>query len=104
MVGIGAEGSDAEFAAILNYLAKNYGAGNASPSSPGPAASLAVPPPSESPNDAGAPGGTRTAEAQALEDRKNSKRSTPVRRSRQQKNGPRTVTIPAANASRRSRS
>ena len=71
MVGIGAEGSDAEFAAILNYLAKNYGAGNASPSSPGPAASPAVPPPSESPNDAGAPGGTRTAEAQALEDRKN---------------------------------
>jgi quinoprotein glucose dehydrogenase len=32
MVGLGAEGSDAEFAAILNYLAKNFGGGNSNAS------------------------------------------------------------------------
>ncbi len=70
MVNLGAEGSDVEFGTILNYLVKNYGAGNSNPSVPGPAPATA-PPPTPSPNGAGAPGGAPNPEARALQDRKN---------------------------------
>ena len=35
MVNLGAEGSEAEFTAILNYLVKNFGSGNANPATAG---------------------------------------------------------------------
>jgi len=62
MVDLGAEGSDAEFTAILNYLAKNYGAGNASPSLTGPTPTVPLSP---------APGGAGKPDTRLLEDRKN---------------------------------
>ncbi len=43
MVNLGAEGSDTEMTAILNYLTKNYGSGNASPASGGATAATAPP-------------------------------------------------------------
>src|SRR5579859_5041179 len=43
MVNLGAEGTDTEMTAILNYLTKNYGSGNASPASGGATAATAPP-------------------------------------------------------------
>jgi len=51
MVDLGAEGSDAEFAAILNYLVKNFGAGNPKSPSTGPTPPDTPPPRTRSPND-----------------------------------------------------
>lgn len=59
MVNLGAEGNDAEFAAILNYLAKNFGSGNANPAAAGGTGLAAAPPPAEAPGAAEAPNGTR---------------------------------------------
>ena len=55
MVELGAEGTDAEFTTILNYLVRNFGAGNAAPLTPGPPTSAAVEPRAPSPADAGTP-------------------------------------------------
>ena len=62
MVDLGAEGSDAEFAAILNYLVKNYSGGTSNPSSPGPTPSSALPPRTPSPANAAALDGPRNPE------------------------------------------
>ena len=69
MIDLGAEGSDAEFSAILNYLAKNFGGGNSNPSSPAPAPSIALPPLTQSPGNASAPDGARAAEPPSRHDR-----------------------------------
>ena len=42
MVELGAEGTDAEFTTILNYLVKNFGAGNSTPQTPGASTSVTV--------------------------------------------------------------
>jgi quinoprotein glucose dehydrogenase len=55
MVNLGAEGSDVQFTAIVNYLAKNFGSGNANPAP----TDGATPPRTEGSGDAGAPDGTR---------------------------------------------
>ena len=44
MIELGAEGSDAEFTSILNYLVKNFGSKDGSPVTPNPTASAAVEP------------------------------------------------------------
>ena len=61
MIDLGAEGSDAEFAAILNYLAKNFGGGNSNPSSPAPTPSITLPRLTQSPENASTPNGARNA-------------------------------------------
>src|SRR5215471_8534338 len=42
MAELGAEGSEAEFTAILNYLVKNFGAGNSTPQTATPSTSARV--------------------------------------------------------------
>jgi quinoprotein glucose dehydrogenase len=59
MVNLGAEGSDREFTAILNYLVKNYGSGNASPATAGEA--VAAAPSGGEAASAATAGGTRPA-------------------------------------------
>ena len=64
MIGLGAEASDTEFAAILNYLAKNYGGGNSDPS-------MALRQPNQSPEIVKAPNGAGNSEPQPPADRQN---------------------------------
>ena len=61
MVDLGAEGSDAEFAAILNYLVKNYSGGTSNPSSPGTTPANVLPG-TQPPDNAGAPDAARNPE------------------------------------------
>lgn len=77
MVDLGAEASDAELTAILNYLVKNYGGGNSNPSSRVPTQPAAVSPRTPSSNEANAAEGRVKQEAQALQDRKNLESFTP---------------------------
>ncbi len=57
MVNLGAEGTDTDFTAILDYLVKNFGSGNANTATAG--APALAPPPTEGSGDARAPGGAR---------------------------------------------
>src|SRR5947209_1235964 len=66
MVELGAEGSDAEFTAILSYLVKNFGAGNSTPPTPAPSPTATVERRAPSANDAG----TAKPETPVLPDRK----------------------------------
>ena len=57
MVNLGAESRDTELSAILDYLVKNFGSGNANTATAG--APALAPPRTEGPGDAGAPDGAR---------------------------------------------
>jgi quinoprotein glucose dehydrogenase len=71
MIDLGAEGSDAEFSAILNYLAKNFGGGNSNPSSPVPTPSITPPRLTQLPENASTPDEARNVEPPLRHDRPN---------------------------------
>jgi quinoprotein glucose dehydrogenase len=61
MVDLGAEGSNAEFAAIFNYLVRNFSGGNSNPSSPGLTPGTTLPRLTQSPDKARVPDGARNS-------------------------------------------
>jgi len=73
MIDLGAEGSDAEFAAIVNYLVKNFGTGSPKQSSTGASLSDMSPTETQLPNDS-APDGVNK---QTLQDQGNLEKFDP---------------------------
>jgi quinoprotein glucose dehydrogenase len=71
MVDLGAEGSDADFGAILNYLAKNFSGGAPNPSSGAESAAAAPAPETRSASDGNPAAGVSQRQARANEDREN---------------------------------
>ena len=104
MVNLGAEGSDAEFRHDFELPGEELRRRKPEPVRAGPGSiDRASAPDSLARTVRARPGERPTRKRGRFRIGKISKLSTPVRQSRQQRNGPLTVTIPAASASRRSR-
>lgn len=71
MVDLGAEGSNAEFTAILDYLVKNFGTGTSTAPSTGPTPAIPSLPQTQPPDERSVPEGASKPEPGSFPDRKN---------------------------------